>query len=215
MLKLKVCGLNDPKNINELILLKPDMIGLIFHEGSPRNMSDFTLKLNIPQNIKKVGVFVDSDPVYVSSLVELFGLNAIQLYHEDLKPFQKLREKVKLIKALPIGNKSDILRTGTYLQDCDLFLFDTKGEKTGGNGIKFDWENLKWYHGGLPFLLGGGISLQDASLLKELKHKNLIGIDINSKFEISPGIKNIDLIRTFKNKLHDNVKHTERKRLLR
>jgi phosphoribosylanthranilate isomerase len=207
MLKLKVCGLKNPQNIKEIAELEPAMMGFVFHKGSPRDVSSDQFNYEIPSQIEKVGVFVDSDLLYVESVIKRFQLNAIQLYHEDLKPFQRLRAKVKLVKAISIGSRSDIYKTRAYLQDCDLFLFDAKGENAGGNGIKFNWEILETYSGGTPFFLSGGIAPEDASLIKEFKHKNLIGIDINSKFELSRGIKNTELVKQFKNELHENIEY--------
>lgn len=207
MLKLKICGLKDPENIKQIVSLKPSMMGFVFHHGSPRNMIAEELPLEIPSNIEKVGVFVDSNSEFIDSMIRKFRLNAIQLYHEDLKPFQRLRTKVKLYKALPIEIKNDLYRARTYSQDCDLFVFDAKGKNAGGNGIKFDWDTLNVYEGRTPFLLSGGIAPGDTALINDIKHDHMIGIDINSKFEIEPGLKDIDLIKQFKKELYENVEY--------
>lgn len=207
MLKLKVCGLKDPQNIKEIMALEPEMLGFIFHESSPRKILIDSVSRKMPTAIEKVGVFVDSDPNYVDSMIKKFKLNAIQLYHEDLKPFQQLRKKIKLIKAVSIGSRSDIYKTRAYMQDCDLFLFDTKGKNAGGNGTKFDWEILDAYSGSIPFLLSGGIGSTDVEAIKNIDHNKLIGIDINSRFEIEPGIKNIEMIKQFKKELYENVEY--------
>jgi phosphoribosylanthranilate isomerase len=207
MLKLKICGLKDPENIKHIISLKPDMIGFVFYEKSPRNIAGNEILSEIPADTEKVGVFVDSDPIYIDSAIKKFRLNAIQLYHEDLKPFQRLRTKVKLIKAISIENCSDIYKTRAYQQDCDTFLFDTRGKKAGGNGKKFDWEILHAYTGRIPFFLSGGISPADVPLIKKLKYENMIGIDINSKFELEPGLKNIEAIKQFKEELYENIEY--------
>jgi phosphoribosylanthranilate isomerase len=207
MLKLKICGLKDPENIKHIVSLKPNMIGLVFYEDSPRNFRNEKISGEIPASIEKVGVFVDSDLTFIETTIQKFRLNTIQLYHEDLKPFQKLRNKVKLIKAISISGKNDVFKTRSYFQDCDLFLFDTKGKNTGGNGVKFDWQTLEFYDGRIPFMLSGGIAPGDASAIRELKHDNLIGIDINSKFETEPGVKDLELIKQFKNELYENVEY--------
>ncbi len=207
MLKLKICGLRDPENIKQVALLNPNMVGFVFYEGSSRNITEDVLPIEIPSSIEKVGVFVNSEISYIDSMVKKFHLNSVQLYHEDLKPFQKLRIKVKLIKALSIEKENDIYKTRSYAQDCDLFLFDTKGKNSGGNGIKFDWQILRTYEGRTPFLLSGGITPGDAELINLLKHENMIGIDINSKFETAPGIKNIEVIKQFRKELYENFEY--------
>lgn len=207
MLKLKICGLRDPENIKQVALLNPNMVGFVFYEGSSRNITEDVLPIEIPSSIEKVGVFVNSEISYIDSMVKKFHLNSVQLYHEDLKPFRKLRIKVKLIKALSIEKENDIYKTRSYAQDCDLFLFDTKGKNSGGNGIKFDWQILRTYEGRTPFLLSGGITPGDAELINLLKHENMIGIDINSKFETAPGIKNIEVIKQFRKELYENFEY--------
>jgi phosphoribosylanthranilate isomerase len=207
MLKLKICGLTDPQNIKEIIELAPDMIGFIFYESSVRNIQDDNASKNIPNSIQKVGVFVDADLTTIEAMIKKHQLNAIQLYHQDISLIQHLRTKVKLIKAIAVNTEADLSQAKLYEKQCDLFLFDTKGEKAGGNGIKFDWNILSSYEGEIPFILSGGIDISDVEHIKVLEHKKLYGIDINSKFEIKPGSKNIQKIKQFKKELYENIGH--------
>ena len=155
------------------------------------------------ERIKKI----DAIPNTIETTIAEFELDAIQLYHDDISVFQYLRPKVKIIKAIAIKTEADIANTKIYNDQCDLFLFDTKGEKAGGNGIKFDWHILSSYQSEKPFILSGGIDLYDVEVLRSINHQKLYGIDINSKFEIKPGIKNIKKIKQFKNNLYENIEH--------
>ncbi len=210
MLKLKVCGSTDPENIKQLVKLGPDMMGLIFYSSSQRDVSSKNVTEiceMIPSHIKRVGVFVDSDLNFIEEKIILYKLDLIQLYHEDISRFQDLRAKVKIIKAISVNTKTDLLRTYVYRDQTDLFLFDTKGAKPGGNGIKFDWRIIQNYKEKTPFLLSGGIGPNDAESIKQIYHEQFYGIDINSKFEIEPGIKNINAIQNFKTHLYENIEH--------
>jgi len=210
MLKLKVCGLTDLENIKQIISLEPDMIGFVFHNASVRNANpDLFNKIRLSNSITKVGVFVDQSRGEIEKIVEQCTLNMIQVYHEDISNLQSLRSKVKIIKAISISNSKDLTLCEKHLDQCDYFLFDTKGEKTGGNGIKFNWQLLENYKLNKPFILSGGISPEDAEKINSLDITQLLGIDINSKFEIKPGIKNIEQIKTFKIKLHASTEHTK------
>ena len=206
MLKLKVCGLKEQKNLNQVVAFKPDMIGLIFYEGSERDATNSILDL--PSELRKVGVFVDSEPLLVETMIEKFNLDAIQLYHANLLPFQHLRGKVEIIKAISIANEKDLDVTKELETLCDTFLFDAKGKKAGGNGIQFNWDIIRSYIGNTPFILSGGIGPDDAHKIRTLSHRKLIGIDINSRFESEPGIKNSELIKQFKNELYENIEYT-------
>jgi len=209
MLKLKICGLTDPQNIKEIIELAPDMVGFIFYQSSERNIQDDNASKDIPHSIQKVGVFVDADLTTIESMIKKHRLNAIQLYHQHISLFQHLRTNVTLIKAIAVKTEADLGQTKLYENQCDLFLFDTKGEKAGGNGIKFDWRILTSYAGEIPFILSGGIDISDVKHIKAIKHKKIYGIDINSKFEIKPGSKNIQKIKQFKKELYENIGHNK------
>ena len=200
---LKVCGMRESGNIRQLIDLSPDMMGFIFYAKSPRYVSFIdkeTIRM-IPENIKKVGVFVNEPTDNIREIAERFGLDIIQL-HGDETPLEcrKIRNSgYKVIKAVSIETESDIYKTSEYEGSCDYFLFDTKTADYGGSGKRFDWKLLNKYSLGTPYLLSGGISLD---LLPELKRYSdlpqMAGYDINSGFEIKPGIKDIEKIREFK-----------------
>ena len=202
-MKIKVCGMKNPQNINDLTALNPDFIGFIFYEKSPRFCANKLKNLDfIPKNIKKVGVFVNETAEKISETVQQYDLDVIQLHGAETPEFckslkQKLQD-VKITKAINIENVLDVEKTKMYDSDCcDYFLFDTKTHLHGGSGIKFDWWTLNWYDGDIPFFLSGGISIDDAAKIKEIYHDLLHGIDINSKFEIEPGLKDIEKVKNF------------------
>lgn len=197
-LKLKVCGMKDPENIKGLIDLRPNFIGFIFYPKSPRYSSDFDADLisRIPISIKKVGVFVNENESTVLSIANKYGLEYIQLHgDEDVEYVKYLKSKgLKIIKvfrmmdSLPVSAKA-------FDGEVDYFLFDTATPNYGGSGRHFDWNILKNYNLETPFLLSGGIELGDVEKIKSLDIDKLAGIDVNSRFEIEPGLKNLALIK--------------------
>jgi len=207
-MKLKVCGLNNPENIIEVCKLEPDFIGFIFYEKSKRYVSNnisHDLIKSIPSNIKKVGVFVNEDVEVVQMRYKQYELDYVQLHgNENQRYCIKLYLKqIPIIKAFNIDNAFNFHVLGSYAPFCSLFLFDAKSDLPGGNGLKFNWELLTDYEFRIPFLLSGGISNEDTESIKSLNHEMIYGIDINSKFEIEPGLKSIEKIRKFKNKLKE------------
>lgn len=201
-LKLKVCGMCHVKNIALLVELKPDFIGFIFHESSPRFCSKAP-DVKIPEKMIRVGVFVDKSIDYILQKKGEFGLNMAQLHGGESPEFCREIEQngLPVIKAFNIKPGFDFESLSAYEAACTLFLFDAAGKKAGGNGIVFNWNLLRDYHGEKPFLLSGGISPELAGKIKNFSHPSLYGIDINSGFEIEPGIKNIEEIKVFKNEL--------------
>ena len=208
-MKIKVCGMRDAENISELIKLKPDYIGFIFYEKSKRFVTSLP-KVEIPSEIKKVGVFVNETIDGVIEIADKNKLEAIQLhgnespkYCEELKVL--LIRNVEIFKAFPIDDNFDFSITEDYQKVCDYLLFDAKGKEYGGNGIKFNWQVLDNYKGELPYLLSGGITKNDVQalllFLNRQESKKCIGIDINSGFEIEPAMKNIANIKEFKQNL--------------
>jgi len=202
MLLLKVCGMRDENNLSQLIDLQPNFIGLIFHEKSPRNVTE-NLRINLPEHIKLTGVFVEESESFIMGKVDKYNLKAIQLHGYESPQFcKKLQNKGLIImKAFNIHDAFEFSNTEPYEGLCDYFLFDAFGQHAGGNGITFDWKLLDNYKGETPFLLSGGIDSNLVNSLKEIKHPMYKGVDINSKFEITPGLKNIEKIKTFKNEL--------------
>lgn len=195
-MKIKVCGTRDGGNIQELVKLSPDMIGFIFYPGSKRCATglDRKLVMEIPGSIKKVGVFVNQPLDEVENTGTLYGLDYLQLHGNESPEFCSALKKKghKIIKAFGISCPADFDGIALHGNHVDLFLFDTKSPQHGGTGKKFKWDLLDHYTLQKPFLLSGGISPADIDTLREANEKyKPYGIDINSKFEISPGFKDI------------------------
>ena len=196
---IKVCGMRDSDNIRSVEALGIDYMGFIFWPHSKRYVAERPDYL--PRQAKRVGVFVDSDVENIIRHVDDYGLNAIQLHgHESPDYIMTLKAKLPdlpVIKAFNIATSDDIEQTRGYEGLADYFLFDTKGKAVGGNGEKFDWSVLAAYHGNTPFLLSGGIGFDDASSILSFHHEMCIGIDLNSRFELSPGLKDIHKLKSF------------------
>lgn len=206
-MKLKVCGMRDSQNIRELVMLKPDYIGFIFYSGSPRNVGEVLSRAvlqEIPKEIKKVGVFVDPSLHEIKWQIKTYGLDAIQLHGDESPEFtaQVKALGIEVIKAFSIGNEDfDATQLEPYKKHVDFFLFDTRSKLKGGSGEAFDWARLKDYDNEIPFFLSGGLSLKNIDNLKELKGLNIHAVDVNSRFEISPGMKDLEMIEELKNQL--------------
>ncbi len=190
---VKVCGLRD--NINEVLALNPDFAGLIFYPKSPRYVAksqdvDLKQKLN---GINKVGVFVNEDYNTIVTLIDEYNLDYVQLHgNESIDFCKQMRKIVPVIKAFGVSSSADFESVNQYADYVDYLLLDTKTASYGGSGIKFDWTILCSVKIGQKFLLSGGISLVDIPTIKNLNINNLVGVDLNSKFEISPTLKNIE-----------------------
>jgi phosphoribosylanthranilate isomerase len=205
-LKIKVCGMRDPENIRDLIQLKPDYIGLIFFPKSKRLVSEEeaeNITKEIPVGIKKVGVFVNTLQSEIVRIAHLFNLDYIQLHGDESPDYCSEFKDINLpvIKAFGVTDNFDFNSLEKYKDACEYFLFDTKSQDYGGTGTKFNWEILHNYQGEKPFFLSGGIGSEDVIKIKKLKLKNLYAIDINSRFELEPAIKNMQLLSVFFNEL--------------
>lgn len=202
MYNIKVCGMRDPNNISDLIEVSPHFIGFIFHEKSPRDINN-TFLLDTPSNIKRVGVFVNETESFILDKIDQYSLEYVQLHGNETAHFCKkisaLRRKV--IKTFHIHKYFNFSIMDEYSPYCEYFLFDTFGKYAGGNGIIFNWQLLQQYKGNTPFLLSGGIKPNMVEEIKAFHHPQLIGVDINSGFEIEPGVKDIPKIKQFKNEL--------------
>ncbi len=194
------------KLANELSALDPQLssfwMGFIFYPKSSRYVSDCPAYL--PYKCKRVGVFVDAAIDDVRQHIADYRLDIIQLHgHESSDFIRQFRllcgDSIAIIKAFNIATKEDLDATVPYVGLVDYFLFDTKGPSVGGNGEKFDWSVLEAYNGETPFLLSGGIGPNDAERILDYNHPKCIGIDLNSRFEIEPGIKDIVKLKTFLN----------------
>ena len=193
---IKVCGLRD--NFQEVTALKPDFAGMIFYEKSPRyaGLNDGGILRQKVPNVKKVGVFVNASEDYIFDNVLKYNLDFVQLHGGETAAFcEKIRQKVPVIKAFGISSKEDLAIAQNYAQKVDYLLFDTKTKGYGGSGVKFDWEILKDVVFETPFFLSGGISLESLPEIKALKINNLAGVDLNSRFELSPAKKDIEKLQ--------------------
>ncbi|MBR1502484.1 MAG: phosphoribosylanthranilate isomerase [Prevotella sp.] len=192
---VKVCGMRDAGNIRELEALGIDWMGMIFWPKSKRFVS--VPPSYLPKQTRKVGVFVDATEEDIRQYVEAYQLDMVQLHGQESPDFLKSLKSLTIIKAFNIATAEDLQKTADYEGLADYFLFDTKGKAVGGNGEKFDWSVLDSYHGSTPFLLSGGIGPEDASSVKSFRHQKCIGIDLNSRFETEPGLKDITKIKQF------------------
>ena len=204
-MKLKVCGMKFIENIEQVSGLYPDYMGFIFYQKSKRNFEGVIPKL--PKSIKKTGVFVNEYLEIVISLVEEYQLEAIQLHGDEtvtyIKQLKTHLPSIEIIKVFGIKDEFNFDVLTPFLPLVDYFLFDTKGKERGGNGFQLDWSVLDAYPYKKPFFLSGGIGLKDVLAIQKIIDSNLpiYALDINSKFEIEPGLKNINEVKTFKNKL--------------
>ena len=204
-MRLKVCGMREIVNIEALAALQPDYMGFIFWALSSRYVSETTPVLD--KSIKKTGVFVDASVDYIQSSIPAHQLQAVQLHGEETPGYCQLVQNfgVEVIKAFSVKDAFDFSMLEAYENSCDFFLFDTKGALPGGNGYTFDWSLLKEYPSQKPFFLSGGIGLENTQEIKELLNTDLPlhAIDVNSKFEVAPGLKKIEELTQFKNELYE------------
>ena len=200
--------MREADNIREVEALGIDMMGFIFWPKSSRYVSQRPDYL--PKRVKRVGVFVDEEPEQVRRLAGEYGLDYIQLHgHEMPEVISYLRTPAlphpRIIKAFNISTEEDLLQTKPYEGLVDYFLFDAKGKSVGGNGEKFNWDVLEAYQGSTPFLLSGGIGPDDAERVNAFYHPKCIGIDLNSRFELTPGLKDIAKLREFITNLNTEI----------
>ena len=191
-----------PDNIRELSSLHPDFMGFIFYPNSPRYVGqlDAGSLTSLPTSIKKTGVFVNENLENILTAISKYNLDAVQLHGADNKKLcRKIRQEAKtmVIKIFPIMDASNFRVTGDYEAVADYFLFDTKTDLYGGSGQKFNWNILQEYKGNKPFLLSGGIGADDVKAIRKIEHPKMIGVDLNSRFEIKPGLKNVALLSQF------------------
>ena len=191
--------MRDAENIREVEALRPDWMGFIFWPKSSRYVSKFPE--DMPVCCKRVGVFVDEDINRVKHTAEDYALDIIQLHGSESSEYARQLREWEVIKAFNIATADDFEATKPYEDIVDYFLFDTKGKSVGGNGEKFDWGVLADYVGKTPFLLSGGIGPDDAERIKSFHHPKCIGIDLNSRFELAPALKDISKLKEFIKKI--------------
>lgn len=213
---IKVCGMRAAENIRAVESLGVDWIGLIFSPESPRFVSqilsrggfipDYSSLAGQPRGCKRVGVFVDDMPQNIVTRVVNYQLDIVQLHgHESAVMIDNLRRTlvpdispgIQIMKALPVSSREDVERYKEYVGHVDYFLFDTKSPLPGGSGQQFDWSVLEAYDGDVPFLLSGGIGPDDAERVKAFRHPQFAGIDLNSRFETAPAVKDVERLRKF------------------
>ena len=193
---IKVCGMRDAGNIRQVEALGIDMMGFIFWPKSTRYVAEPPAYL--PERARRVGVFVDEDIEIIKKTADVYALDDIQLHgHETPEFARQLNGTCSIIKAFNIAAASDLEQTKAYEGLVDYFLFDTKATLPGGSGQQFDWGILEAYKGEMPFLLSGGIGPGDAGRVKSFRHPRCAGIDLNSRFEVAPALKDVDQLKEF------------------
>jgi len=195
--------MRDRANIKALEKLDIDWMGFIFYSGSPRYVperDEFCSAIQSCAKIK-VGVFVNEETAEILRKFAAYQLNYVQLHGDETPDFcRRLRDAgCSVIKAFSVSSEKDLQQTAEYEPFVDYFLFDAKGSERGGMGKRFDWSILEAYKGKVPFLLSGGIALEHIADLREFQHARMAGIDLNSRFELSPGLKDIVKLERFIN----------------
>ncbi len=200
-MKIKICGLKHRQNIETVLSLCPDHIGLIFYPGSKRFAGDDAALASWLRPIKeigKIGVFVNQKEAVILEKVTRYGLDYVQLHGTETAAFcSRIHTTVPIIKAFSMHAAFDFKALEAYVNTCSYFLFDTPSADYGGSGRSFDWTLLQQQEVPLPFLLSGGIGPGDVARIKQFRHPAFAGIDLNSRFEQSPGIKNYNLLNEF------------------
>ena len=194
-MRIKVCGLKHAENIEVVAALGPDYLGFICYAPSPRYASGLQYEIldALPENIYTTAVFVNEDEEIITKLIDNYNFDAIQLHGNESPAFCELfRDKAMVIKAFGIDEDFDFDRLAGYAGKVDYFLFDTKTPKYGGSGQSFDWRLLGSYKLDVPFFLSGGLSLDNLAEVKAIDHPQFFGVDLNSKFELEPGLKDIN-----------------------
>ena len=212
-MKIKVCGTRVPENIEALLRLPIDYLGFIFYPASPRfvgegdELGEWVRAHEAAfGDVKRVGVFVNAEIDEILNKVHDYRLDLVQLhgaerpeYCRELAAFWKVSSmhRAKLVKAFAVAPEFDFSQLDAFTSTCSLFLFDTKGASPGGTGQVFDWTLLDRYQGATPFLLAGGIGPESADAIRRFPHPQFAGVDINSRFETEPGVKNVEMVRAF------------------
>ena len=191
--------MREPENICRVEMLDVDWMGFIFYKNSSRFVG--TVPAYLPNRQKRVGVFVNTNKDGILLRTAAFRLDLIQLHGQESPTFVKelhdLLPTVPLIKAFGICDSSDFQQVLTYEGLCQYYLFDTQCVTAGGSGKSFDWSILSAYQGSTPFILSGGIGPESLSALQNLNHPQWAGIDLNSRFETAPALKDVNLLQTF------------------
>lgn len=201
-INIKVCGMRDESNIRQLVKVHPDYIGFIFYSKSERFVGEnFNIKIlnYIPESIKKVGVFVKAGKDYILEKINTYRLDLIQLHGGESTEFcrELSYEGIPIIKVFSINEEFNFNLVYPFKAYCKYFLFDTECSSYGGSSIKYNWNILNRYDNEKPFFLSGGIGYEDIESIKAVKNLNIHAVDLNSRFEKKPGLKDISKIREF------------------
>ncbi|MBQ7471701.1 MAG: phosphoribosylanthranilate isomerase [Prevotella sp.] len=219
---IKVCGMRDAENIRAVSELDIDLLGFIFWPESPRYVGMVSSQTGMmpdyshlertgdnesgTQAVRRVGVFVDDMPQNIVTRVYNYQLDYVQLNGSESRVMIEnlrrtldpdIRKDIKIIKAISIESEADLNKCEAYEGAVDMFLFDAKTPLVGGSGNQFDWTVLSAYKGSTPFLLSGGIGPEDVERVRSFRHPMFAGIDLNSRFETEPAVKDVDKIDTF------------------
>lgn len=199
---IKICGMREDMNIQQVEKLNPDFMGFIFYEGSKRYVGkDFEKqKLSyLNAETKPVAVFVNELIHVVQKVIDQYDFQTIQLHGSESPGYCETFKNagITVLKAFGIHYAFNWNTLGNYKDSCDYFLFDTSTKSHGGSGGKFDWKILNSYTLDIPFFLSGGIGIEDVNAIRFIKHPQLTGIDINSRFEFLPAMKDVHLLREF------------------
>ncbi|PWJ40103.1 phosphoribosylanthranilate isomerase [Sediminitomix flava] len=203
-MKWKVCGMRETANIEAVLALEPDYMGFIFYPPSPRfvgdDLDENLLKNDFPKSTKKVGVFVNASEAEIRQEIQKYALDVIQLHGSESPELCKaFQNEVEVIKVFGLGKDDfDFSQLNEYENVVDFFLFDTQSKKHGGTGKTFDWNLLNEYQSKKPYFLSGGIAIDNVQKLEEINIPKAFALDVNSKFEITPAMKNVDLLAELK-----------------
>ncbi len=197
--------MREPTNIEQLVTLGPDYIGLIFYAPSKRFVENLDPEMlnQIPPQIKKTGVFVNEALDEIRQKIKSYDLNAVQLHGSESPELCKLLKDtgIEVIKAFGVDEDFDFGILKTYENSVDFFLFDTKTKLHGGSGLTFNWDLLKGYELNVPYFLSGGLNADNIFEALKLRDKRFYAIDLNSRFEASPGLKDIAKLKSVFNQI--------------
>ena len=203
-LKIKVCGITDAANMMEVAALQPDYLGFIFYPPSPRDITHKIKDLpldGLPINIRKIAVMLDQPIEEALKITKEFGFDLVQLHGTESPDYCKaLQKHLPVIKAFAVKDSLPE-NLGEYENCCDFFLFDTKAQKPGGTGLSFDHRLLQEYNGNTHFFLSGGIGPDYPNMENPMNHPLLHALDVNSRFETSPGLKDVTSLAIFIKKI--------------
>ena len=205
---IKVCGMRDADNIRAVEALGIDLMGFIFYDKSKRNVS--VTPAYLPASCQRVGVFVNATPDVILSRVSEFGLTYVQLHGDESLSFvRQLRQclaadiphDVRIVRSVAVASGREAQNARMWDGFADVLLFETPSTGYGGSGVSFDWNLLSSYQGQTPFLIAGGIGMDCIDQLRQFSHQRWLGIDLNSRFEIEPAVKDIAKLQQFINSI--------------